>query len=277
MLKHKTRLESTDPFALYLQEISHLKEQRLKKGKALKPSTNPQKPSQSPEHHKKESFEKHLRLVILIAKRYQHRGLPLLDLIQEGNIGLMQAIDRFDQARGLRFSTYAVFYIRGAIQTALKSQGALIRLPEHRIRTLKKIEKARKNIEKTEEPSLLKLSQALDMVPAELHDQLNHPYASESVEALSDGDQCLKELNIPSPLQAVLAQERYTLLAKALKRLNERQRKMIFMRFGMSKEKEHTLQAIGTVFKLSRERVRQIEEQALGIMKKSLSSAGYVP
>jgi RNA polymerase primary sigma factor len=154
---------------------------------------------------------------------------------------------------------------------------ALIRLPKHQIQTLKKIDTTQQSIGKTESPSLLKLAKGLEMVHEKLHDLLNRPRACVSLETLDDKNPWLKETRIPSPLKAVLIEERDTLLEAALKRLDRRERKMIRMRFGLSKENEHTLEQIGSHFDLSRERVRQIEKVALGTMKKALYRAGYGP
>lgn len=279
MMLKPTKCKSSDSFELYCQDIGHLKSGCSKKEAVFKQSMDGQKLSQTKilAQNRQKLIEGHLALVISIAKHYQHKSLALLDLIQEGNIGLMQAVDRFDAQRGIRFTTYASYYIRGYIQEAIKGKGALIKLSRHRVDTLQKIEKARQRVGQIEEPTLLKLAKALEIVPAKLHVLLNTPNAEASMEALSDQVRWLKESRLPSPLQAVMTEERDRLLAKALKVLDPRERKMIRMRFGMSKENEHTLEQIGNYFDLSKERVRQIEKGALGTLKKTLYRAGYGP
>lgn len=277
MMLKPTKRKSIDSFELYLQDIGHLKQRLSKKEQGSRKAIDDPQPSERLAQNKQQLIEGHLALVISIAKHYQHRSLALLDLIQEGNIGLMQAVDRFDAQRGIRFTTYASYYIRGYIQEAIKGKGSLIKMPRPLIDTLQKIEKARQCIGKTEEPTLLKLGKALEIVPTKLHALLNSPHASLSIEALNDQSWWLKESRIPSPLQALMTEERDRLLAKALKGLDPRERKMIRMRFGISKENAHTLEQIGTYFELSRERVRQIEKGALGTLKKTLYRAGYGP
>ena len=277
MLKYKIRLENRDPFEIYLQDIGHLKQRLSKQGQSPRQSIDSPQPSKLPKKNKQRVIEENLTLVISIAKNYKKRGLTLLDLIQEGNLGLMQAVDRFDSERGITFSTYATHYIRGSIQDAIKNQKDLIRLPKSRINTLQNIEKIRACSENRGALSLLQLAKDLKTVPTKLHALLNTPRACISLGSLNDENPWLKESRIPTPLKAVLIEERDTLLAAAFKHLDRRERKMIRLRFGMSKEDEHTLEQIGNHFNVSKERVRQIEKVALGTLKKSLYRVGYGP
>ncbi len=259
-----------DPVRMYLKEIGSVK--LLKPEQEVELSKRAQAGDQSA---KDQIIEANLRLVVSIAKKYVGRGLPFLDLIQEGNMGLIKAVDKFDYSKGFKFSTYATWWIRQSITRAIADKGKVIRVPVHMVETINKTLRMSRTLlqELGREPTSEEIAKALGTTKQKVDEALeisrdpvsmDSPIGEEEDSSLGD---FIEDENVLSPSDSadnlMLKKE----LENALQTLTDRERRVIELRFGMKDGQQRTLEEVGKVFNVTRERIRQIEAKALRKLK----------
>ncbi len=259
-------LSLKDPIKMYLREIGKIP--------LLTPSQERElarRAQLGDEKAKKKLIQSNLRLVVSIAKRYMGRGLPFLDLIQEGNIGLLKAVEKFDWRKGYKFSTYATWWIRQAITRAIADQARTIRVPVHMVETINKVNRIIREYHQIhgEQPTVEELAKLMDKPVEKIEEILQASKEIVSLESPVGEDEdstvgdFIADDTIPSPKKEAMRMLMREELEKVLKTLNPREAMVLKMRYGLLDGKAKTLEEVGQYFNVTRERIRQIEVKAL--------------
>ena len=268
-----------DSVRMYLREIGKIPLLSLEKETELA-----EKAMQGDQRAKDKMAEANMRLVVSIAKRYSGRGLELLDLIQEGNTGLLRAVDKFDPSKGFKFSTYATWWIRQAITRAIADQARTIRIPVHMVETINKLMRTSRRLtqELNREPTNQELAKEMDMYVEKIEyiQKIKQDITSLDAGIGRDGEEgeestlgdFIEDEDTASPEESATVQLLKEQVREILSTLSDRERKILEMRFGLNGTKSHTLEEVGLEFAVTRERIRQIEAKALMKLKKHKDS-----
>ena len=266
---------SDDSVRLYLREIGKIPLLNAEEELALA-----QKVVAGDKKAKDKMAEANMRLVVSIAKRYSGRGLDFLDLIQEGNTGLLRAVEKFDPDKGFKFSTYATWWIRQAITRAIADQARTIRIPVHMVETINKLLRTQRRMtqELNREPTIEELAKELEMEPEKVEYVIKIKQDITSLDAGvgrdGDGDDesvlgdFIEDEDGATPEESATSQLLKEQVQSVLSTLSDREQKIIKMRFGLENGKSHTLEEVGQEFAVTRERIRQIEAKALAKLRK---------
>ncbi len=259
---------SSDPVRMYLREIGRV---RLLTG--AEEVSLAKRIERGDRRAESALIEANLRLVVSIAKRYVGRGVTFLDLIQEGNFGLIRAVEKFDHRRGYRFSTYATWWIRQAISRAIAGQARTIRVPAHIVEMINRLSRVERHLlgDLGREPTVAEIAHELEITPERVREIQKLAQQPTSLQApmgenAEFGD-LIEDRAMPSPLGIATVIQRREHLDRALTRLDPRSRKVLEMRFGLSGTEPRTLEDVGRRFGVTRERIRQIENKALGTLR----------
>ena len=259
-----------DPIKMYLKEIGKIPLLSVEEEMVLA-----QKISDHDSNIRKEAAKKmaesNLRLVVSIAKRYMGRGMQLLDLIQEGNLGLLRAVEKFDYQKGFKFSTYATWWIRQAITRSIADQARTIRIPVHMVETINRLIKTQRKLvqELGREPKPEEVAKIMSLPVSKVREIMNFALEPVSMETpIGDEDDShlgdfLQDFNAKVPVNFAMDMLLHDQLIEVIKSLTEREQKVILLRFGLEDGKPRTLEEVGKVFGITRERIRQIEAKAL--------------
>lgn len=269
---------SDDSVRLYLREIGKIPLLNAEEELALA-----QKVVAGDKRAKDKMAEANMRLVVSIAKRYSGRGLDFLDLIQEGNTGLLRAVEKFDPDKGFKFSTYATWWIRQAITRAIADQARTIRIPVHMVETINKLLRTQRRMtqELNREPTIEELAKELEMEPEKVEYVMKIKQDITSLDAGvgRDGDEedsvlrdFIEDEDSATPEESAASQLLKEQVQSILSTLSDREQKIIKMRFGLENGKSHTLEEVGQEFAVTRERIRQIEAKALAKLRKHKDS-----
>ena len=290
-------IEVSDPVRMYLQEIGRVAlldaqqevelsmqmetgrraVEKLRSGEVagVEETAILQRSRREGERAQQRLVEANLRLVVSIAKKYVGRGMPLLDLVQEGNLGLMRAVEKFDYRKGFKFSTYASWWIRQAVTRALADQGRTIRVPVHMVETINKLAAVQRalNQELGREPTIEEIAEDLELEPAKVNElrriaqdplSLEAPLGEEEDSTIGD---FVEDTEAEAPVRAASFKLLQEYLGVVLEELNEREREVLLMRFGLRDGRIHTLEEVGRHFNVTRERIRQLETKALAKLR----------
>lgn len=268
-----------DSVKLYLREIGKIplltSEEEFELAQKIINGTEKEK-----KKAKDKMAESNMRLVVSIAKRYSGRGLDFLDLIQEGNTGLLRAVEKFDPDKGFKFSTYATWWIRQAITRAIADQARTIRIPVHMVETINKVLRTQRRLtqELNREPTTEEIAKAMGMEPEKIEYvmKIKQDIASLDASVGRDGEDddsslgdFIEDEDRVSPEDSAATQLLKEQIASILQTLTDREQKIIKMRFGIGGGKSHTLEEVGAEFSVTRERIRQIEAKALTKLRKN--------